>query len=41
MCELVFQFGQTGKSLAINVITFVMLIGLTFVYFKAEKKMSE
>lgn len=39
--QYAFQFGQTGKSLAINVITFIMLIGLTFVYFKAEKKMSE
>ena len=38
--QYAFQFGQAGKSLAVNVITFVLLIGLTFVYFKAEKKFS-
>ena len=35
-----FQFGQAGKALAVNVITFILLIGLTFVYFRAEKKFS-
>ena len=39
--QYAFQFGQTGKALAINVITFVLLIGLTFVYFRTEKKFSE
>lgn len=39
--QYAFQFGQTGKSLAVNVITFLLLIGLTFVYFKAEKKLAE
>lgn len=39
--QYAFQFGQTGKALAINVITFILLIGLTFVYFKAEKKFAE
>lgn len=39
--QYAFQFGQTGKSLAVNVITFILLIGLTFVYFKVEKKLAE
>lgn len=39
--QYAFQFGQAGKSLAVNVITFLLLIGLTFVYFKAEKKFTE
>ena len=38
--QYAFQFNQTGKSLAVNVITFLMLIGLTVVYFRAEKKIS-
>jgi len=39
--QYAFQFGQAGKSLAVNVITFLLLIGLTFVYFKSEKKFTE
>ena len=39
--QYAFQFGQAGKSLAVNVITFLLLIGLTFVYFAAEKKFAE
>ena len=38
--QYAFQFNQTGKSLAVNVITFLLLIGLTLVYFKSEKKFS-
>lgn len=36
-----FRYNRAGEALAVNVITFVMLIGLTFVYYGAEKKMSE
>ena len=36
--QYAFQYSQAGKALAVNVITFVLLIGLTFIYFKAEKK---
>ena len=39
--QYAFQFSQAGKALAVNVITFILLIGLTFVYFKAEKKFGE
>ena len=39
--QYAFQFSQAGKALAVNVITFLLLIGLTFVYFKAEKKFGE
>ena len=39
--QYAFQFGQAGKALAVNVITFILLIGLTFVYFGAEKKFGE
>lgn len=39
--QYAFQFGQAGKALAVNMITFMLLIGLTFVYFKAEKKFAE
>jgi len=39
--QYAFQFNQTGKSLAVNMISFIMLVGLTFVYFKIEKKFSE
>ena len=31
---------KVGAALAVNVVTFVMLIGLTFVYYRSEKKMS-
>lgn len=31
---------RVGEALAVNVVTFIMLIGLTFVYYRAEKKMS-
>ena len=33
-----FKFGQYEKSLALGVITFVILMGLTFVYFYFDKK---
>lgn len=36
-----FRFNRADEALAINVITFVCLIWLTFVYFKVEKKFSE
>lgn len=36
-----FRFNRAGEGLATNVITFVCLIGLTFVYYRAEKKFSE
>lgn len=39
--QYAFIFGQTGKSLAINMITFILLVGLTLIYFKAEKKFAE
>lgn len=39
--QYAFQFNQTGKSLAVNVVTFIMLVGLTVVYFKVEKKFNE
>ncbi len=39
--QYAFQFSQVGKSLAVNVITFLMLIGLTFVYFGTEKKLAK
>lgn len=39
--QYAFQFSQAGKALAVNVITFILLVGLTFVYFKAEKKFGE
>ena len=39
--QYAFQFGQTGKSLAVNVVTFFLLIGLTFIYFATEKKFEE
>lgn len=36
-----FRFDRADEALAINVLTFVLLIWLTFVYFKVEKKFSE
>ncbi len=39
--QYAFQFNQTGKSLAVNMISFILLVGLTFVYFKIEKKFNE
>lgn len=36
-----FKYGQMQKSLALGVITFVILIGLTVVYFKMDKKINE
>ena len=36
-----FKFNRAGEGLAVNVITFVCLIGLTFVYYRSEKKMGE
>lgn len=33
-----FRYNQTGKSIALSVITFVILIGFTVVYFKINKK---
>lgn len=39
--QYAFQFNQVGKSLAVNMISFILLVGLTFVYFKSEKKFNE
>ena len=36
-----FKYGQYDKSLALGVITFIMLLGLTFVYFKLDKKFGD
>lgn len=36
-----FRYGSMQKSLALGVITFVLLLGLTFVYFKLDKKINE
>ena len=36
-----FKFNRAGEGLATNVITFICLIGLTFVYYRAEKKFGE
>ncbi len=36
-----FRFDRADEALALNVITFFILIWLTFVYFKAEKKFGE
>lgn len=36
-----FKYGQYDKSLALGVITFLILIVLTFVYFKLDKKIEE
>ena len=33
-----FKFGQYEKSLALGTITFLLLIGMTFVYFHFDKK---
>lgn len=41
MYNYAFKFGQTDRSLAVGVIMFVILIGLTVVYFKLEKKYSD
>ena len=39
--NLAFRYGRAGEALAVNFITFLLLIGLTFVYYGAEKKVSE
>lgn len=39
--NLAFRYGRAGEALAVNVVTFLLLIGLTFVYYSAEKKVSE
>lgn len=36
-----FKYGQYDKSLALGVITFIMLVGLTVVYFRVEKKVED
>ena len=36
-----FRYNRADEALAVNVITFVLLIGLTFVYYRSEKKMEE
>ena len=36
-----FRYNQLDKSMALGVITFVLLIGLTYLYFKLEKKMND
>lgn len=39
--NLAFRYNRAGEALAVNFITFILLIGLTFVYYGAEKKVSE
>ena len=34
-----FRYGRMDKSLAMGVITFLLLIGLTFLYFRLDKKL--
>ena len=36
-----FKFGQMEKSMALGVICFIMLFGLTFLYFKLDRKINE
>lgn len=36
-----FKYSQFDKSMALGVITFVLLLGLTFVYFKLDRKINE
>lgn len=36
-----FKYSQFDKSMALGVVTFVLLLGLTFVYFKLDKKINE
>lgn len=36
-----FRFNQPARSIALGVITFIILINLTFVYFKLEKKFDD
>lgn len=36
-----FKYGQYDKSLALGVITFVLLLGLTFVYFAVDKRVDD
>lgn len=36
-----FKFGQFEKSLALGVVSFVILLGLTIVYFRLDKKFNE
>jgi multiple sugar transport system permease protein len=36
-----FKYGQMDKSLAMGVISFLLLIGLTFVYFHLDKKIND
>lgn len=39
--QYAFKYGDMQKSLALGVITFIMLIGLTVIYFKLDKKINE
>ena len=36
-----FRYGAMDKSLALGVITFLLLVGLTFVYFYLDKKIND
>ncbi|MBQ3425549.1 MAG: sugar ABC transporter permease [Clostridia bacterium] len=36
-----FKYGQFDKSMALGVVTFLLLIGLTFVYFRMDKKIND
>lgn len=36
-----FKYGQLDKSMALGVITFILLIGLTYIYFKFDKKIND
>ncbi len=36
-----FKYGQMEKSMALGVVTFLILLGLTFLYFKMDKKINE
>lgn len=36
-----FRYNRADEALAVNVVTFVMLIGLTFFYYRTEKKLGQ
>ena len=36
-----FRYNRADEALAVNVVTFIMLIGLTFFYYRSEKKLGQ
>ena len=39
--QYAFRYGHLDKSMALGVVSFILLIGLTFVYFKMDNKINE